>query len=52
MIGPHVAGKGVIFAVTQWNGCAAPAMRWKLEADSIALHFNPEVAAGGACSPA
>ena len=52
MIGPHVAGKGVIFAVTQWNGCAAPAMRWKPEADSIALHFNPQMAAGGACSPA
>ena len=52
MIGPHVAGKSVIFAITQWNGCAAPAMRWKLEADSIALHFNPEVAAGGTCSPA
>ena len=52
MIGPHVAGKGVIFTITEWDRCVAPAMEWKSKADGIALHLNPEMAAGGACPPA
>jgi hypothetical protein len=52
VIGPHVAGEGMIFSITERDRRAALAMGWKPEADGIALHLNPEMAAGGACSPA
>lgn len=52
MVGPHLGGEGMIFAVAQWDGRAALAMGREAEANGIAFDFDPEVTARIACSPA
>ena len=51
MVGPHSAGEGVIFTVT--DGCrgAAFEVRCQPETNSVALYLNPEMAARGERSP-
>ncbi len=52
MVGPHLAGEGMIFAITERDGRAALAMGGQSEAKGIALDFDPEVSARIARSPA
>ena len=52
MVGPHFAGEGMIFAITQRNRRAALAMGRQAEANGIPFDFDPEVAARIARSPA
>ena len=52
MVGPHLAGEGVIFSITQRNRRAALAMGRQSEANGIPLDFDPQVTTGIARSPA
>jgi hypothetical protein len=51
MIGPHRAGKRMVFPVADWRGMSALAMRNQAKAKQIPLNLDPDMAHRRAAAP-